>query len=190
MLCRTARRPNTRAAAHRGLARRRLSAPASFLIAPFRDQDFIRSPDNFEGAPKPDAFETVEPAFDREFVAELRRAPIIDLGPNDHRIFLCFRHRAESEPELLGQQGASDFDETEVSDVVDDRGAVCVEKHYLHFGANPGRIFFQHEVQFSETAELPATAGVCHRSSWVETAAATSSTLTAFMQRKSIGPSP
>src|SRR2546421_3715383 len=42
----------------------------------FRDQDFIRSPDNFEGAPKPDAFETVEPAFDREFVAELRRAPI------------------------------------------------------------------------------------------------------------------
>src|SRR5436190_2085103 len=46
-------------------------------LAAFRDEGFIRMPDNFECAPEPDAFETIEPAFDRELIAELRRAPII-----------------------------------------------------------------------------------------------------------------
>ena len=43
------------------------------------------------------------------------------------------------------------------------------------------------EAGLDDWAELLAVRGVCHRSSWAETAATTSSTLTAFMQRKSIG---
>src|SRR5205823_11947690 len=41
--------------------------------------------------------------------------------------------------------------------------------------------------QFGDVAGLVCAREVCHRSSCAETAATTSSTLTAFMQRKSIG---
>src|SRR5438270_403116 len=71
-----------------------------------------------------------------------RAAPANDVGANDHRIFLRLGHGGEAEPECRGEQGARDFDEPQVSDVMDDGGAIRIEEHHLHFGANPRRFFF------------------------------------------------
>ncbi len=105
---------------------------------------FIDGPHDPEGAPKPDPLELVEPAFDHEPVAQFRRAAVIDLGPDDDRILLVFGHLGEAEPELFGQKGPRDFDEAQVGDVMNDGGAVRIEEHHLHVGADAGRAFVQH----------------------------------------------
>ena len=60
-----------------------------------------------ERAPKPDPLEPVEPAFDHEAVAQLGRAAVIDLGPDDDRILLVSGHLREAEPELLRREGSA-----------------------------------------------------------------------------------
>ena len=231
-------------------------------LAAFRDERFINGPHDSEGAPKPNPLEPVEPAFDHEPIAQLRRAAVIDFGPDDHRILLVLGHLREAEPELFGEKSPRDFDEAQVGDVMNDGGAVRIEEHHLHVGADARRAFVQHAkpsfrkrllkqrnlsraewclrrcavpsaapegrasarpiarvdlpfrggllrefaqcrkrtcgsmslrrgasmaCQFSECAARPRSSGVSHLSSSELTAAATSGTVTAFMQRKSIG---
>jgi len=92
----------------------------------------------------PEIFAEIEAAFHHEPIAEFRCAPVIDFGPDHHRIFLGLGHLREAEAELFGEKGARNFDEAQVSDVMDDRGAIGIEKHHLQFGANERRIFVQH----------------------------------------------
>ena len=113
-------------------------------LTAFRDQRVISRPHDAEGAPKPDPLELVEPAFDHEPVAQFRRAAVIDLGPDDHRILLVLGHLREAEPELFGEKGPRDFDEAQVGDVMNDGGAVRIEEHHLHVGADARRAFVQH----------------------------------------------
>ena len=113
-------------------------------LAAFGDQRFVDRAHDPERAPEPDALQAIEPAFHHEPIAQFRRAPVIDFRPDHHRIFLRLGHLGEAEPEFFGEKGARDFDEAQVGDVMDDGGAVGIEKHHLQLGADARRIFVQH----------------------------------------------
>lgn len=87
---------------------------------------------NLEGAPKAEAVHAFEPAVHDELVAEDGGLAVVDLGADYDRVDVRAGHVHEAHAELLGEQSARDLDEAEVGDVVDDGGAVGVEKHDLH----------------------------------------------------------
>ena len=70
--------------------------------------------------------------MDEQFIAEPRRAPVVDLGAHYDGKSLRARHFAETHPELLREMRAGNFDEAQIDDIVDDAGAVGVEEHHLH----------------------------------------------------------
>ena len=113
-------------------------------LTAFRDERFINRPHNPERAPKPNPFEPVEPAFDNEAIAQLRGLAVIDFGPDNHRILLVFGHLRQAEPELFGEKSSRDFNEAQIGDVMNDGGAVRIEEHHLHVGADARRAFVQH----------------------------------------------
>ena len=96
------------------------------------DERTIGRPANLEGAPKAEAVHAFQPAVDDELVAEDGGFAVVDLGADDDGVKVRAGHVHEAHAELLGEQGAGDFDEAEVGDVVDHGGAVGVEKHDLH----------------------------------------------------------
>ena len=87
---------------------------------------------NLEGAPKAEPVHAFEPAVDDEVVAEDGGFAVVDFGADDDGVNVGAGHFHEAHAELPGEEGAGDFDEAEVGDVVDDGGAVGVEKHDLH----------------------------------------------------------
>jgi hypothetical protein len=113
-------------------------------LAAIRDERFIDGAQDSERAPKPDPLEPVEPAFDDEAVAQPGRAPVIDLGPDDHWVFLILGHLGEAKSELLGEMSSRDFDKTQVGNVMNHGGAIRIEEHHLHVSADAGRAFVQH----------------------------------------------
>jgi len=133
----------------------------------FGDQRAIRRSCDSEGAPESRALQSIKPTIDYQSVTQLCGAAVIDFGPDDHWIFLRLRHFGERKPKLFCQQCPRDLDETEVCDIGDDAATVGIEEHYLHFSAD-ARLFRIHR-------RIDITAST------------TSGTLTAFMQRKSIG---
>ena len=95
------------------------------------DDGSIRGTTDFEGAPKAEALDAFQPAVNDQMVAEFGRAFVIDFGPDDDGKALGRSHFDQAHAELFGEQGAGDFDEAQIDDIVDDAGAVCVEEHHL-----------------------------------------------------------
>lgn len=91
---------------------------------------------HFEGAPKPDALDGVQPALDHKFIAEYGGLSVINFCSQNDRVELCLRHFAELHAELCGQTGSRSFDHSEVGEVVHDAAAVGVEKHDFFVGLN------------------------------------------------------
>ena len=105
-------------------------------LTAFCNERFINRPHNPECAPKPNPLEPIEPAFDNEPIAQLRRLAVIDFGPDNHRILLVFGHLRQAEPELFREESPRDFNKAQIGDVMDDGGAVGIEEHHLHVGAD------------------------------------------------------
>ena len=109
-------------------------------LAGLHDEGVVAAAANLERAPEAHPLDGLEPAMDDQDVAEHRGLAVIDLRADDDRVLLALRHRAQPHADLLGKQRARDLDETEVRDVMHDRGAVGVEKHDLRLGLD-GRRF-------------------------------------------------
>ena len=69
-------------------------------------------------------------------IPKLGWAPIIYLRANDDRVSLRHSHFRQGETEFLREQCASDFNETQISDVGYHAPTISIEKHHLHFCAD------------------------------------------------------
>ena len=116
-------------------------------LAALGDQRIIIRPHNAERAPKSQALQLIEPAFDYEPIAKFGGASIINFCADDHGIFFVFGHLREAEAELLGQKRAGRLDEAQISNIRHDASAIGIEEHHPHFRANARRSSGDHAQQ-------------------------------------------
>jgi len=60
-------------------------------------------------------------------------------------------HLDQFHTKIFGEEGAGDFDETQVSDVVHDAANISVEEHDLHLGLDTGGVSSRHRRHLSES---------------------------------------
>src|SRR5207249_10175660 len=134
---------------------------------PFGDQGDLCWPGTSESAPEWHALQLSKPAIDHESVAQLSRAAIIDLRPDNDRISLGCRYLGERKSQLFRKLRPRDCDKTAIRNVRGHTAAIGVEEHHLHFGSDAWRVGIHRKIDI--------------------TASTTSGTVTVFMHRKSIG---
>lgn len=95
-------------------------------------------------APKAKPLDACEPPFNDQPVGKPRGLLVVNLGPEHDWIHIPFGHARKTHPELLSEQGSCNLDEPQVGDIMDDPGAIGVEKHHLQFRRDSRSFQFTH----------------------------------------------
>lgn len=78
--------------------------------------------------------------MDDKDITEDGGLPVVDLSADNNRILLALGHGTQAHADLLGKEGACDFDETKIGDIVNDGCAVRIKEHHLGLRLDAGRI--------------------------------------------------